>query len=111
VLRSDRSDKALIAEMRESVDLIAAYIAGLSNETFAADDLRRDATAYRLLIIGEAARLISSETKGRLPELDWRGMVSLRHRLAHDYGSTNYDVLWAVASIDIPVLAAALGAL
>lgn len=107
-MRSDRSEKALLAEMRESSDLIAVYIAGLSNETFATDDLRRDATAYRLLIIGEAARLLSSEIKGRLPELDWRGMVSLRHRLTHDYGSTNYDELWAVASIDIPALATAL---
>jgi len=110
-LRSDRSDEALLIEVRESIDLIAVYIDGLSEETFATDSLRRDATAYRLLIIGEAARLLPSAIKGRLPDLDWRGMVSLRNRLAHDYGSANYAVLWAIASIDIPALAAALATL
>jgi len=110
-LRSDRSEDALLTEMQESIGLIAVYVDGLSSETFATDHLRRDATAYRLLIIGEAARLLPPAIKDRLPDLDWRGMVSLRNRLAHDYGSADYEVLWAIASIEIPALAAALGTL
>jgi uncharacterized protein with HEPN domain len=107
-LRSDRTDTALLAEINESTSLVASYIAGLSEATFESDSLRRDATAFRLLMIGEAASQMSSELKQRLPDLDWRGMIGLRNRLAHDYGSANFSVLWVIAAFEVPKLATAL---
>lgn len=108
MLKSDRADRGLLADIRESTDLIARYIDGLSSDAFEADSLRRDATAFRLLIIGEAAGKLSPDVTGKLPDIDWRGMLSLRHRLAHDYGSTDFSVIWAIASIEVPRLAQAL---
>jgi len=105
------SDLSLIIDIRHSVALIATYIGGLTQADFEADPLRRDATAFRLLLIGEAANHLSSDLKSKLPDIDWRGMVSLRHRLAHDYGSANFSVLWAIAGQDIPALSDALASL
>lgn len=107
-MKSDRSDRGLVAEIRESTDLIARYIDGLSGDAFEADSLRRNATAFRLLIIGEAAGKLSSAVTDKLPDIDWRGMLGLRHRLAHDYGSTDFSVIWTIASIEAPRLAQAL---
>ena len=107
-MRSDRSDQALVAEISESARLIASYVDGLSVETFDTDWLRRDATAFRLLMIGEAAIHLSGTLKDRLPQLDWRGMISLRHRLAHDYGSASSLILWTIATEDVPTLSRAL---
>ncbi len=107
-LRSDRPETALLDEIRESITLIGRYIDGLSALDFEQQDLPRDATAFRLLIIGEAVSRLSTEVTDRLPHMDWRGMISLRHRLAHDYGSANYSVLWTIASVEVPNLAEAL---
>lgn len=105
---SDQGDHVLIIEMGESARLIAGYIDGLTLESFDADWLRRDATAFRLLMIGEAAIHLSDSAKASLPQLNWRGMISLRHRLAHDYGSASSLVLWTIANEDVPALARAL---
>lgn len=101
---SERGDPGLLAEIKESARLISLYIDGLTLETFDHDMLHRDATSFRLLMIGEAAIHLSDAFKGHLPHLDWRGMISLRHRLAHDYGSASSLILWTIASEDIPAL-------
>jgi len=98
----------LLAEIRESIELISQFIEGLSEPTFEADPLRRDATAFRILVIGESASRMSDALKARMPDFDWRGMISLRHRLAHDYWSANFSVLWAIASREVPALAEAI---
>ena len=108
MLPSKPLDIALILDIRESVSLVGDYVAGLSEDQFKTDLLRRDASAFRLLLIGEAVSKLSADVTGRLPEIDWRGMISLRHRLAHDYGSTNFSVVWTIVSNDVPALDRAL---
>ncbi len=103
-MRSDRSEIALLAEIRDCIRLIESYIDGLELADFSVDIMRRDATAFRLLMIGEVASHLPETIKGRLPQIDWRGMVSLRHRLAHDYPSADTRILWAVATQDVPAL-------
>ena len=107
-MRSDRSEAALLAEMRESIRLIQRYVEDISVSEFGVESICRDATAFRLLMIGEVAKHLQDSTKARLPDIDWRGIVSLRHRLAHDYPSADTKVLWAIATVDVPALADAL---
>ncbi|MNI01437.1 hypothetical protein D3C73_542780 [compost metagenome] len=107
-MQSERGDPGLLAEVKESTRLIRLYIDGLTLESFDRDMLHRYATAFRLLMIGEAAIRLSSAFKERLPHLDWRGMISLRHRLAHDYGSASSLILWTIANEDIAELQHAL---
>ncbi len=94
--------------MRESVELIRLYIEDVSLVDFGVGPMRRHATAFRLQMIGEAAKHLPDRIKARLPEIDWRGIISLRHRLAHDYPSADTKVLWAIATEDVPELAEAL---
>lgn len=108
MLPSKSLDLALITDIRESVALVGEYISDLSEDQFKGDLLKRDASAFRLLLIGEAVSKLSTEVTGRLPDVDWRGMISLRHRLAHDYGSTNFSILWTIVSNDVPALNRAL---
>jgi len=110
-LRSDRSEIALLAEIRDCIRLIEMYIQGMELADFEADTMRRDAKAFRLLMIGEAASHLPESMKTRLRQVDWRGMVSLRHRLAHDYPSAETRILWTVATSDIPGLTQALDSL
>ena len=54
--------------------------------------------------IGEAARCVSYELRETHPEVRWKEIVGVRHRLAHDYTNVDYDVLWEIVTRDLPVL-------
>ncbi|MFZ1043659.1 MAG: HepT-like ribonuclease domain-containing protein [Anaerolineales bacterium] len=39
----------------------------------------------RIEIIGEAARRVSTETRAKYPEIEWREMTSMRKLVIHEY--------------------------
>jgi uncharacterized protein with HEPN domain len=63
----------------------------------------------RLLeIIGEAAQRVPEETRTRYPDVPWRQIISLRHRLIHGYDTIDFDILWEILTSDLPPLIAHL---
>lgn len=63
----------------------------------------------RLLeIVGEAANRVSPETQQRYPQIPWRQIVGLRHRLVHGYDAVDLDILWDIIEQDLPPLITAL---
>ena len=47
----------------------------------------------RLLIIGEAARRVSEETRRQMPDLPWSGMIAMRNLLIHEYDDVDVAVV------------------
>ena len=63
----------------------------------------------RLLEIGgEAANRVSQETQKQYPQIPWRQIVGLRHRLVHGYDAVDLDILWDIIEQDLPPLVIAL---
>ncbi|NOT31706.1 MAG: DUF86 domain-containing protein [Planctomycetes bacterium] len=59
----------------------------------------------RLLeVIGEAAAQVSVETQAAHPDVPWRKMTGLRHRLIHGYFNVNLDIVWDTIQEDLPPL-------
>ena len=58
--------------------------------------------------LGEAANRLAAPYKDMHPEVDWRNIINLRHRLVHDYEYVDYDVLWRILMEEVPVLRAQL---
>ena len=55
-------------------------------------------------IIGEAAANVSTDTRERLNDIPWRGIINMRHRLVHGYFEINRDTVWKTLREDIPAL-------
>lgn len=55
-------------------------------------------------IIGEAASAISSDVIDKYLEIPWKQIKSVRNRLIHGYFDINYDILWGIATDDLPPL-------
>jgi uncharacterized protein with HEPN domain len=55
-------------------------------------------------IIGEAAYQVSQTTREQLPEIPWKDIIGMRHRMVHAYFDINLDILWRTVQDDIPPL-------
>ena len=99
-----RSDAALLLDMLIAARKVARFTEGLSLDAFKVDDMAQSAVIRELQVIGEAARLVSDDTKAAQPEVDWKTMTGMRNRLVHEYFAIRLDVVWQTACDDIPVL-------
>jgi len=78
---------------------------------FLAHLMARDAVAMSLLVIGETARRIGAETRGRSPEIPWAAITSLRNRIAHGYETVDHRLVWHILRQDLPGLDSAISRL
>ncbi len=62
------------------------------------------ATLYCLTIIGEASSKLSTDLMNRYPEIPWKNIINLRHRVVHDYGNVNVETVINVIEEYLPKL-------
>ena len=60
--------------------------------------------AFDIMQIGELTASLSPEFKEQSPGIPWTQIKSVRNRIVHHYGAVNQDVLWDIATGDIPEL-------
>lgn len=107
----DRDDASLLWDMMEAAKKIQQFVADKTPDAYAADELLQAGVERKLEIIGEAARKVADSFQREHPEIPWRGIISQRHFLAHEYGEVRHEKLWHVATVRIPELIALLGPL
>ena len=99
-----RRDLDYLADICEAMRRIAEYSAGMTYEGFLRETIVQDAVERNLTIIGEATKRLSPGFRRTHPDVPWRSMAGMRDRLTHDYFGINYDIVWAVAHNEVPVL-------
>jgi uncharacterized protein with HEPN domain len=62
------------------------------------------ALTHLVMVIGEAASRITGVTRDKHPEVPWKEITGMRHRLVHDYYAVNLKVLWTTISEDLQPL-------
>lgn len=62
------------------------------------------AVLHHLTVIGEAINRLSVELRECHPELPWRQIIAVRHRIVHAYFDLDWQILWDAATTDIPEL-------
>lgn len=103
--RSDPSrDAAWLLDMLNAAKAVASFVEGRTYAEYESDLLLRSAVERQVEIVGEAARGISSSFKAAHPEIPWRPIMAQRHRLAHEYGEIDNQIIWRVATVHIPAL-------
>jgi uncharacterized protein with HEPN domain len=104
-------DLALLWDMLLAARDAQSFVAGLDEAAFLASRLHQAAVIRALEVLGEAAGRVSRDSCAALPELPWKEMTGLRHRLIHGYAEVRLDIVWQVATARLAPLAAMLEAL
>mgnify|MGYP002867134850 CR=1 FL=1 len=83
------------------------FLSGITADQLETDILRQRGIERSMEIVGEAVRQLKEFYPEIGDEIPWtRSIVSLRNRLAHAYFSVDYEVLWDIASSEVPALRA-----
>jgi uncharacterized protein with HEPN domain len=97
---ADRADKdrSLLLDMLLAAKDAVAFVAGLGEAEFRRSRLHQNAVIRSLEVIGEAAGKISDAFQAGHPEIPWREITGMRHRLIHGYAEIDLGLVWAVVS-------------
>jgi uncharacterized protein with HEPN domain len=104
-----KTQDAYLHDMLEAATLVRGYMAGVAFEDFWENSEKRDAVALRISVIGESAYRIDGATEKVLPAVPFKELRGMRNRIAHDYGSVDFRIVWEVTQTDIEPLVNALG--
>ena len=107
-MRREQDNVSLLWDMLDAAKKIQQFVGGKSFHDYSRDEVLQSAVERKLEIIGEAARNVSEKFQQEHPEIPWRGIISQRHFLAHEYGEVRQEKLWRVATVRIPELIAML---
>jgi uncharacterized protein with HEPN domain len=79
-------------------------VAGIGRSKFDRDETLRLVLTYLLQIIGEAARRVSVKFQDGHPEIPWKAIIGMRHKVVHDYFGVGDDVVWDTVIKELPPL-------
>ncbi len=97
-------DRGRLQDMLESAEEAVEVVRGKTRADTDGDRVLNLALARLLEIIGEAAARLSPEFRLRHPEVPWADIIGLRNRLIHNYRDVDFNILWQIIDVDLPVL-------
>ncbi len=101
---ADRSLVLRLGDIIEAIERIHSVIGKQSLEEFEASWEHQWLVERGVLIISEASRHLSAELKLRHPEIPWAKVAGIGSVLRHDYERIAPDVIWKLATVDLPIL-------
>ena len=101
---SKREWKLFVEDILESIELIESYVYNMELSDFAKDRKTIDAVVRNFEIIGEASKFIPENIKNKYADIDWKGIIGLRNRIAHEYFGISVPIVWDIIKTELPRL-------
>ena len=105
---SRRDDTVPMRHMLDHAREVVVMVHGRTRQDLDADRMFQLALTRLLEIIGEAAARVTPAGRARHHDIPWPEIVSTRNRIVHGYDTVDYDVVWDIATLEVPVLIATL---
>jgi uncharacterized protein with HEPN domain len=99
---TNRPARVRLEDLKQAMARIRQYTAGFTYDEFIKDEKTMDAVLRNLEVIGEAARNIPEELRGRYPDVEWHRMIGLRNIISHEYFGVDMQIIWEVATRNVP---------
>jgi uncharacterized protein with HEPN domain len=105
------SDAVYLRHMLDAAQKAVVICYDYERNDLDTDELLGLALERLLEVMGEAANKVSHSTQSAYPMIPWRKMSATRNRLIHAYFDVDYDIVWAIVTIDLPPLISQLAAI
>jgi uncharacterized protein with HEPN domain len=93
-----------LQDIIEASDMIQTFLEGMDVSTFLASELHKAAILQKLTVMGEAAARLAQVFREAHPQVEWRDIVAFRNIAVHAYFAVQWDIVWATATDDVPLL-------
>ena len=103
-----RSDVKRLDDIRDACAEVAELVRRGRAE-LDSDPVLWRAVERSIEIAGEASTQLSREARAAFPKVPWTELIAVRVRLAHAYFRIDKEIMWEIASVDMPTVAEALG--
>jgi len=100
----ERKDLNRLVHMLDAAVAVEQHIASKKESDLDLDRLLLGGVIHELLIIGEAANAVSSQTRNNLPNIPWKEIIGMRNQLIHCYFEISHKIVWKTLREDIPKL-------
>ena len=96
-----KTDYYYIVKIIEDIDAVQKYMGTLSYEEFNVNEIVIDAVLFRLIQMTENIKKLSKEFKDKYRDIQWNQIIGFRNGIVHDYGNTDYTIVYDIATQDI----------
>ena len=97
-----RDYSLFLKDILAAIESIQSFVAGMDFESFLDDDKTVSAVVRKFEIIGEAAKQIPEDVRGRYPMIPWKEMAGMRDRLIHFYFGIDHLLVWKTIQERLP---------
>lgn len=99
-----KTNETYLHHILDAIERIEQYTEDLGRDEFEERPMVQDAVVRQLEIIGEASRQLSDAVQDRHDDIPWPAIIGMRNRIAHDYMSVDFDIVWDVVQHDLTTL-------
>ena len=100
-MREPVKDTARLLHILESIDNIYEFADRKTFEQVEKEKMCFFAIVYQLVVIGEAANMLTKEFRDEHPQTPWREIVSMRNFIVHGYNVVDKTEIWSVVENDL----------
>ena len=103
-MREQSRDLERLQHIVDSIMHIEDFLRERGFEQMKQDVMCYHAVVYNIMVIGEAANLLTKEFRDGHGEIPWRQIIDMRNVLIHGYYNTSPLFIWETYTNDLPVL-------
>ena len=89
-----RHEPSFLKDILSACRKIEAIVEATNEGSFLKDEVLPAAVLHHLTVIGEAISRLSVELRERHPDVPWRQIIAVRHRIVHAYFDLDWQILW-----------------
>lgn len=107
-----RDEQERLRDIQDAIAAIHQHLEQAGETTAAKEDpLLHDALLFQFVVIGEAVKHLSAETRESAAEVPWTDIAGLRDLIAHEYFRIDIHRVLEIVERDLPPLERAINEL
>lgn len=100
-MREQTKDIDRLFHIEESINHVMDFLEGKAFEDMKDDVMCFHAVVYNIMIIGEAANMLTKEFREKHSEVPWRNIIDMRNVLVHGYYIASPLFIWETYAKDL----------